>query len=219
MVAQAFKAADAAYARKCLDAAARCWKRGEARRRNARAGLVDTWRPIELHRATGEDDYAAAAAETGGRCWRCRTPSSPARRSVVRGFWRTSESDADALLRRGALRPCRALALLELAAAFPKHRDAARWRDAVKLHLEEYVLPMAARSAYGIVPFGVFYGSPTEELYRPLAGELTYRYFMPVRKQFWWAGHDLAPGMLRGAARRARGSNGYATSPSGNSNG
>ena len=49
-------------------------------------------------------------------------------------------------------------------------------------------MPMAAHSAYAIVPFGVFLGSPTPETYRPLAGDLTYRYFMPVRKQFWWLG-------------------------------
>ena len=48
--------------------------------------------------------------------------------------------------------------------------------------------PLAAHSAYAIVPFGVFLGSPTAETYRPLAGDLTYRYFMPVRKQFWWLG-------------------------------
>ena len=34
----------------------------------------------------------------------------------------------------------------------------------------------------------MFLGSPTPETYRPLAGELTYRYFHPVRKQFWWQG-------------------------------
>ena len=34
----------------------------------------------------------------------------------------------------------------------------------------------------------MFLGSPTAETYRPLAGDLTYRYFMPVRKQFWWLG-------------------------------
>jgi hypothetical protein len=60
--------------------------------------------------------------------------------------------------------------------------------EAVKLQAEEYLLPMSARSAYGIIPLGVYLGSPTPETYRPLAGRLTYRYFHPVRKQFWWQG-------------------------------
>ncbi|HEY2015135.1 MAG TPA: hypothetical protein VGH38_16615, partial [Bryobacteraceae bacterium] len=105
----------------------------------------------------------------------------------VRGFWRMSEGQPapynDAVY--SALPP---IALLEAAAALPDHPDARRWRDAVRMHIEEYVRPMAARSAYEIVPFGVFMGSPTDELYRPLTGDLTYRYFMPVRKQFWWLG-------------------------------
>jgi hypothetical protein len=47
---------------------------------------------------------------------------------------------------------------------------------------------MAARNAYHLIPLGLFQGEPTLETYRPLAGRLTYRYFMPVRKQFWWLG-------------------------------
>jgi hypothetical protein len=50
------------------------------------------------------------------------------------------------------------------------------------------VEPLMGKSAYGVMPFGGFKGSPTAELYRSLEGQLTYRYFMPVRKQFWWLG-------------------------------
>ena len=91
------------------------------------------------------------------------------------------------------------------------------------MHLEEYVTPMAAHSAYAIVPFGVFLGSPTAETYRPLAGELTYRYFMPVRKQFWWLGmtsHLECYALLLGAKpRRCSAGRSTATWRTGNSNG
>src|SRR5256885_830777 len=49
---------------------------------------------------------------------------------------------------------------------------------------------MSERNAYRVIPLGVYIGSPTPETYRPLAGRLTYRYFHPVRKQFWWQGHN-----------------------------
>jgi DNA invertase Pin-like site-specific DNA recombinase len=39
-----------------------------------------------------------------------------------------------------------------------------------------------------IVPVGLYIGCPTQEAYRPLAGGLTYRYFMPVRERYWWLG-------------------------------
>jgi hypothetical protein len=38
------------------------------------------------------------------------------------------------------------------------------------------------------MPLCLYNGSPTEEVYRPLAGELTYRYFMPTRQRSWWLG-------------------------------
>jgi hypothetical protein len=69
--------------------------------------------------------------------------------------------------------------------------------------LEEYVLPMSARSPYRIVPYGLFMGSPTAEHYRPLAGELTYRYFMPVMKEFWWVGNSSHVGGYAVLAARA----------------
>jgi hypothetical protein len=56
------------------------------------------------------------------------------------------------------------------------------------MHLDEYVLPLTARSSYDIVPYGIFYNTPTPETYRPIAGDLTYRYFMPTRKEYWWLG-------------------------------
>src|SRR6185312_4568305 len=56
------------------------------------------------------------------------------------------------------------------------------------LYIERYVVPLCGRSAYGIVPFGLYHGSPSPERYRKLPGDFTYRYFMPVRKQYFWLG-------------------------------
>jgi hypothetical protein len=85
----------------------------------------------------------------------------------------------------GALPP---FAILEAARAFAADPAAAKWRDAVRLYIEGYVVPLCQRSAYAVMPFGVYRGSPTSERYRTLAGDQTYRFFMPVRKQFWWLG-------------------------------
>lgn len=203
MMAQAFKTADPEYARTCLGAAIRCHKAWKPS-----AGTTDrAWSVIgsvELYRATGRDEFAASATQAGGLLLGLQNTEFTADQKEVRGFWRTSDTDAspyvDAV--HSAVAP---LALLDLADAFPRHRDLARWRDAVKLHIEGYVQPLIAHSAYDIMPFGIFNGSPTPETYRPLAGTLTYRYFMPVRKQFWWVGltsHlECYAAMLAGAAR------------------
>jgi hypothetical protein len=63
-----------------------------------------------------------------------------------------------------------------------------RWREAVRQHLDECVLPLCARSTYRIIPSGLYFGSPTAELYRPLAGDLTYRYFKPTGERLWASG-------------------------------
>lgn len=186
MAAQAFRASDAAYAKQCLAAAQRCWS---AAQREGNTGDLAWWvmAALEMRGAAGRDPYASEAAQLGGRLLALQDANFAGGQKEIRGFWRAGERDrnpyTDAV--HSALP---ALALLELAQALPEHAGAARWRDAVRLHLDEYAMPLAAHSAYAIVPFGVFLGSPTAETYRPLAGDLTYRYFMPVRKQFWWLG-------------------------------
>jgi hypothetical protein len=179
MMAQAFQPTDAAYAQTCRTAAERCWT---AAKHQGGSQELAWWvlAALELRRH-------ADAAELGNRVLALQTTEFIGAQKEIRGFWRVSDGNrmpyTDAV--HSALPP---LALLELARALPGHRDAARWRDAVRMHLDEYVLPMTAHSAYATMPFGVFLGSPTADTYRPLAGEFTYRYFMPVRKQFWWLG-------------------------------
>lgn len=186
MVSQAFRQADPAYGKDCLAAGLRAW---EASPRSDSARELSWWTlaALELHRATGRPRFRESAVSLGRQLLELQNTDFIGSQRLIRGFWRTSPKDASPYSQAtySALPP---LALLELAVAFPSHPDAARWRDAVRLHLEEYVLPMSARSAYRNIPFGVFVGSPTPEHYRPLAGELTYRYFMPVRQQFWWLG-------------------------------
>jgi hypothetical protein len=186
MAAQAFQPTDAAYAQQCLAAARRCW---DASKHEGNTNGLSWWllAALEMQRATKLEIFADEAARLGDLLLALQNTEFTGSQKEIRGFWRTSDRNTspytDAVY--SALPP---LALLELARAFPQYRSAARWRDAVRLHLDEYVLPMAAHSAYDIVPFGVFVGSPTSETYRPLAGDLTYRYFMPIRKQFWWLG-------------------------------
>jgi hypothetical protein len=203
MVAQAFAPSDPGYAQACLAAGVRCW---EATQHPAQVRDL-SWRvlaAIELHRATRAEKYAADAASLGQSLAALQMSAYIASQKVVRGFWGT-----------GGARPSPyndpvysampALAMLELASAFPTHAEAPRWRDALRLYLDEYLAPMSARSAYAIVPLGVYVGSPTPETYRPLAGELTYRYFMPTRQRSWWLGitsHlESHAALLAGAAK------------------
>ena len=104
-----------------------------------------------------------------------------------------------------------AFALLETSRAFPDARAKNR-RDAARLYIDSYLTPMCERSAYRLVPFGVYKGTPTDEHYRPLTGDWTYRFFMPVRKQFWWQGlnaHLFSHALLLATAARDFGEPAY----------
>lgn len=210
MVASAFRKSDPPYAERCLAAAVRCWN---ASKRTGDLYDLSWWAlaGLEMHRATRRVEYADAARSLATELLSLQNRSFIGSQRIIRGFWYISRADSTPAAHWGfAALP--SLVLLELSEVFSDHPDAGRWRDAVRLHLDEYVVPMTSRSAYRIVPFGVFTGSPTPEHYRPLAGELTYRYFMPVRKEFWWVGlnsHLQGYALALGIAARAFNRNGY----------
>jgi hypothetical protein len=192
LAAQAFSEADPPYAARCLAAAERCWNAWQP----SGGALELAWWTLagcELLRATGRDAYRRRAASTANRLAALQNTSFISGQQKFRGFWMANDGDPQAFYFNVVYTALPALALLEgvetltgesgVAAA-----DVTRWHDSVRLYLNEYVVPMTALSAYRILPIGVFRGSPTPEIYRPLAGDLTYRFFMPVRKQFWWQG-------------------------------
>jgi hypothetical protein len=186
MVQQAYKDSDPAYGQACLDVAVRCWR---ANKREGNTRELSWWAlaATEMHRATGAEEYADAAASIGATLLARQNTEFAGGQKLIRGYF-YSGTDPRAPYTDAVYSALPPLALLALASQFPKHSDAPRWRDAVKMHVDEYILPMTSRSVYSIVPFGVFFGSPTKELYRPLAGEMTYRYFLPVRLRSWWLG-------------------------------
>jgi hypothetical protein len=210
MVAQAFAATDKPYAQACLAAGVRCWEATET----PKSAKELSWRvlaAVELHRATRDARYAEQASALGVLLVALQVTGEFASQNSVRGFWSTGGAQPIPYVDPvNSAMP--AIALLELADELPHDPASARWRDAVRLYLDAYVLPMSARSAYGVVPLGLFAGAPTEETYRPLAGELTYRYFMPTRQRSWWLGvtsHLESHAVLLGAAAGAFGNSAY----------
>jgi Glycosyl hydrolase family 9/Cellulase N-terminal ig-like domain len=195
MAAQAFREIEPDYARLCLDAATRAWQ-GSPRKGST---LDAAWWAVaacELRRATGKPIYGDEALRLGRELLSRQNTTFAAGQRAVRGYWTESPAASASRPDSPALAPyfnvvypaLPALALLDLCETFPAAADRGKWKDAVRLHLDEFVLPMASRNAYRLIPSGLYLARPTPEAYRPLAGELTYRYFMPVKKQFWWQG-------------------------------
>jgi hypothetical protein len=191
LAAQCYAQSDGPYAKQCLEAGVRAWS---AFGTPEFTQDVAWWTvaACELFRATKDPEYRDRATLLGRSVLSRQNTSFIGDQKQVRGFWMNgNEPYVD--VTDSALPP---LALLELLATFPEAEDRNKWKDAVQLHIDEYLMPMAERNAYRIIPLGLYLGSPTPETYRPLAGRLTYRYFHAgklgyrrfyvVRDGDWW---------------------------------
>ena len=210
MYAQEFHNDDPHYSATCLAAAQRSW---EANKHVGRTVDLSWWTlaAVELHRAGGGERMRHAAEELASAIAAMQHAEFTHGQNVVRGFWpmaaKSPELYKDPV--HGALP---AFVLLEAARTFADATGAKEWRDAARLYIDGYVAPMCARSAYGLVPYGLFTGAPTPDEYRPLAGGLTYRFFMPVRKRLWWQGlnaHLSSHAVLLATAAREFGEPAY----------
>ncbi len=184
LVAQCYAKTDAGYAKQCLEAGVRAWKAFDRPPNSTQDCSWWTLAACELFRATQQSEYRQHAALLGRDLLHRQNTAFLADQRQVRGFWMNGEQPYMDIV-DSAMPP---LALLHLYETFPDAEYRGKWKDAVQLHIDEYLVPMAAHNAYRIIPLGMFLGSPTPETYRPLAGGLTYRYFHPARKQYWWQG-------------------------------
>jgi hypothetical protein len=213
LIAQKCAESDAAYARTCLNAGLRAWKTaGEPP-----ASTLDLARWIsggcELYRASRDAAVGAKTIEFGRELLRRQNTSFIENQRVVRGFW-TEEGEPyvnQDPIRRTVDSGMPAQAMIDLYETFPAAEGRSQWRDAVQMHVDEYLLPLAERNAYRMIPVGLYIGEPTPETYRPLSGNLTYRYFMPAREFYWWVGttgHLLSNALMLGRFARISGDTG-----------
>jgi Glycosyl hydrolase family 9 len=184
LIAQCFMPSDPAYSKQCLKAGVRAWKAFGQPPHSTRDIAWWAIAACELYQATKDPIYRDHGLLLGRELMNRQNTIFIADQKQVRGFWMDGDVPFVDIV-NSAVPP---LALMELDAAMPDCEDRVKWRDAVRLHVDEYLLPMAERNAYRVIPLGLYLDSPTPETYRPLAGRLTYRYFHPVRKQFWWQG-------------------------------
>jgi hypothetical protein len=192
LAAQSYQVLDAPYATQCLAAGQRAWQAWQER--SSRTLELAWWimAGCELWRATRDDAIREQTMHGVRQLLANQVRSYSGGRRAIRGFWLEENPSSDkpspdpfVNLVFSAMPP---IVLLEFSRTFPEHTQSSRCLDAVRMYVEDYVLPMTERNAYRIMPIGLYLATPTPETYRPLDGDFTYRYFLPVRKQFWWQG-------------------------------
>jgi len=191
LAAQSYAASDSAYSAQCLAAAQKAWRAWPER--GSRTLELAWWimAGCELWRATHDSSVIAQMVRAVEKLMGNQVQSYVGGQRTIRGFWLEDSAAGKAMpnpyvdLVFSAMPP---IALLEFTSTFPEHALGSRCVDSARMYVEDYVLPMTEHNAYRIMPVGLYRGAPTAETYRPVAGEFTYRYFLPVRKQFWWQG-------------------------------
>lgn len=221
MAAQVFSkyADDPAYGQHCLNLARRAWAAGTAK---WPLHQVDTTSlgyaalaACELFRHTHVPADADVASSALAVLLARQETSFVARQSQYRGFFYDGPDRAEIFKQvwQSGVLPLALLTADEVLGG-DIGRQAA---DAFCRYADEFLLPLSRLSAFAVLPYGVFLRPQTHDVYRPLAGALTYRFFLPCRTSLeqpdaeapWWLGptsHVLghAAALLWAARRFAR---------------
>jgi hypothetical protein len=191
---------DDAYAAKCLGAARRCLSycrqhfeemtRGDriavdpVRRirqpeSDMRMDVLDDYAlgiaaGLELHRATKEKEHFDLAVDMARRFMALQVKEPPVGAGGLYGFFHQDATRTVHYVPKISMQ-VPMLALCDLIEGHPNHADAAAWRDCLKRYVEGFLVPLADRSAFGIVPYGVWKGEFANP--RRQVGQMYFRYF------------------------------------------
>ena len=180
---------DAAYAAQCERAARACLRWLLAGEYTHTAGELGAALVAltALHRATGDATLPGVAVGYAETLLKMQVLRQVDSRSEVWGFFwdRLDVAPSAREPFKSIWQGCWPLiGLAELLAAAPDHPRAPAWRDAITLYVDRYLRPLAARSAFGTVPYGLYRGTPPGS--RDL-GRFSYRWFMEARPD-WYVG-------------------------------
>jgi hypothetical protein len=179
MMSQVFSRIDATYSATCLNAGIKCWNAADCTSSNTTDLGWWTLAAVEMYRATGQSQYSDEVTRLANQLQSIQFTKFRHNQQLISGYFPMWPNNPEPL-RDPVHSGIPAFALLQAAAALAPRPQAIAWSRAAQLYIDGYVTPMTKRSAYGIVPFGVYVGTPTADTYRSLAGNLTYRFFMPA---------------------------------------
>lgn len=195
LVARLLATADAPYAKACGDAAARCMAWCATRSPEACLSIATGATAASLmYTIDRTPERAAAAAGYAAKLAQLQAADG----------WFYNKRGGEEPYRDAQHGDAPLLALCDLLECLPDHVDAGRWRDALGRHVQ-HLESMAARSAFGIVPYGVYHGDDPGGGRR--LGDRWYRWFMRPRGETadseWWVGNSTHVGTVGVGLRRA----------------
>lgn len=182
------KVSEPAYAARCLEAAHRCLRFCTTRRSVGAASSLSAavLACLEMDRTESSEPLRELAAQYVQKLIALQV--TPAQSKEVHGFFLAKPDDPEPYrdIMHGNL-PL--LALCAAGERLQQHRDVQSWRNALQVHCE-HLLQMAERSAFGVVPFGLYAAGDPGGGRR--VGRYWYRWFMKTHGETsaaeWWVG-------------------------------
>jgi len=193
LVAEVCGGLDPDYASLCLGRARRClqWVIDGAEKRGNWYGYYDTGTGIaaglHMFQATKEEKFKEYAVKMADRFTTLQERQWIGNQKQVRGFFYSNSERKNGVC-VGLLDPFSLIALCEIIDALPDHPKAKSWRQALEMHVRDYVQAAASRNAFGLVPRGMHLQRPTKPSRYGTGGipcdrklgDLGYRYFAGV---------------------------------------
>lgn len=188
---------DPTYSRCCKDAALKClqWCLHKEPPRLTLSLSMAILAAIEMHRALGGEEYRTLAATYVSRLVELQATGAENALSAASGFFRAEPNNPEPYraIMHGNL-PL--LALCHAIEHLPDHPDAPGWRERLGLH-GEYLQAMSERSAFGIIPFGLYLDHEAGGSRH--IGSYSYRWFMKPRDEHaaagtWYVGSNAHVG-------------------------
>jgi hypothetical protein len=204
-LARQLKEADPAYSKRCLEAALRCLRFCTKRRSPRAAASVSAAviACLEMDRAESSGPLRDLAVDYARQLIALQV--TPEQSAEVHGFF-LAKPDGPEPYRDIMHGNLPLLALCAVCERLQQHGDEPVWRRAMQSHCE-HLLQMAHRSAFGVVPFGLYAGGDPGGGRR--VGRYWYRWFMKTYGETsaaeWWVGinaHLASTGV--GLCRAAR---------------
>jgi len=174
--------------------------------RNAQTADALQWRAwglLEIWRSTADEQHRTAAVEALEKMLDLQVTEFVGGQDLTRGFFRADfEGDRYHHKHIGADYPVWVIG--EFLDAFGDHPQAARWKDAVALWVDDYVKVFVERNPFGLLPYA-FYSAPSPRhpdcVYRRIGERLYFRYFLADNKFGTNARSSLSAAALAAAAR------------------
>ena len=184
IMARITKSGDSEYSRKCLQAAVNCfdWCLKTAKETNTGIAGASIQAANEMFKTTNQDVYKNFAVEKAMQLKKLQAVHLET--DGTGGFFYTSSSDKEPFkdIWHGCLE---FISLCDLIEILPSHKDVNVWKEMISDYSHQYLMQMAGKNSFGIVPYGLFTGKDPGGDRK--WGNYWYRYFMQPELS-WWVG-------------------------------